>query len=326
MILYSKDSIISALKYMKTQDRFAHSFLLTGDKGVGKKTTALYIAKSLLCENPSEDGVPCGSCRQCRRIDNNTHPDVIIPERVGKKQIYNKETVRNICYEAFIMPNDCEAKVYILPDCENIEVNTQNLMLKLIEEPPEFCYFIFTAGDRSVFLPTILSRVIAFSLSECSPDEAISAITSLSKYSDVEIQLAVSHYHGNIGLLLSYLEKGEAFEDVNFCKSIVDALVSGNEYELNKAFFSIGENRERLKNILSLLDKIVRDALVLRLDVGNANAKIMSCYKNGAEALSRKISFQKAEVIHSSLHDVIAKLNSNANTQIAVASLCGVLI
>ncbi len=71
---------------MNSSGRFAHSILLTGEKGSGRKTSAKFIAQSLLCENLS-DGLPCGVCRNCKRIENDTHPDVIYPETEGKSDI-----------------------------------------------------------------------------------------------------------------------------------------------------------------------------------------------------------------------------------------------
>jgi DNA polymerase-3 subunit delta' len=56
---------------------------------------------------------------------------------------------------------------------------TQNLMLKLIEEPPDHAYFIFTASGKSAFLPTILSRVIALGVSECSEQECREALADM---------------------------------------------------------------------------------------------------------------------------------------------------
>ena len=38
MILYSKDNVIDAVSSMKLNNRMSHGFLLTGEKGVGKKT------------------------------------------------------------------------------------------------------------------------------------------------------------------------------------------------------------------------------------------------------------------------------------------------
>lgn len=309
--LYSKDSFVSAINAMKQGGRLAHGFLLTGEKGVGKKVCADYIAMTLLCER----GNACGECRHCRRILSGTHPDVIKPEKSGKKQIYNVETMRNICSDAYVAPNDCDAKVYIFTDCESIEERTQNLMLKLIEEPPDTAYFIFTAVSRSVFLPTILSRVITLGIPECSEEDCLAALSDMG-FSAEEAQRAVSCFHGNIGLCADYLKGGETAENVELCRKIIAAIGDNNEYELLKALHGIGDNRSRIKQVLELADKVVRDACVLR----TGTAGMIGCDPDGAELLSRKMSVRRAEAVHEAIGTTMARCGTNMNVPTETAA------
>ncbi|MCM1022943.1 MAG: hypothetical protein NC395_02650 [Prevotella sp.] len=314
MKLYSKDFLVSAVSSMKRENRLAHAFLLTGERGAGKKTAADYIAMTLLCENISADGTPCGvsshgeMCRQCRRILENTHPDVIRPERTGKKLIYNADTMREICVDAFVKPNDCEAKVYIFADCENIEERTQNFILKLIEEPPDTAYFIFTAVSRSVFLPTVLSRVITVGVPECSEESCMAALADMG-FSSEQANEAVGRFHGNIGSCADYLKGGETAENAALCGDIISAIAAGDEYGLLTALHRIGENRNRIKLVMELADKTVRDACVLRL----GTAPMISCDPKGAEALSRRISMKRAEAIHEAIGRVCVRCGMNMN-------------
>ncbi|MBQ8781498.1 MAG: DNA polymerase III subunit [Oscillospiraceae bacterium] len=324
MKLYSKDSVTNAVSAMKKGGRMAHAFLLQGEKGAGKKVSAFYIAKTLMCDD-IKDGVPCGKCNQCRRIDEGIHPDVIIPERTGKLMLYNAETIGEMYRDAFIMPNDCDVKVYILPDCENIQERTQNKMLKLIEEPPDHAYFIFTARDKSSFLPTIISRVITIGVPECSEEECREALRESGKYTDEQIEDAVSVYHGNIGCSMAYLDGGEGAEEIALCRSIADAVADGNEYGLCKAFFTVGEDRARLRTVLAMFDRIIRDVCMIRLH-GKDKAELAGCYRQGAEKLAEKLSFKKAQDIHDLLLKNIDYCHSNVNVQAAMAALCGSLM
>lgn len=324
MKLYSKDKLVNAVTEMRISGRMSHGFLLTGEKGVGKKTAALYIASALLCENGT-DGVPCGECRHCRRIAQGTHPDVICPERSGKKMIYTKDTVRKVCSDAFMRPNDCDSKVYVFADCENIEENTQNLMLKLIEEPPDSTYFIFTAREKTVFLPTILSRVITFGIPECTESECREALETEGKYTAEQISSALEAYHGNIGCCKEYLNGGEAAENVNICRRLIGAMSAGNEYDTNKILYSIGDNRERLKAVLACADKVVRDVCVIRLCKGKEPPKLIGCCREEAFALANKLSFRKAEEIHTALCRVSGYCGANVNVSVAIPSLSGIL-
>lgn len=304
---------------MKREGRIAHAFLLTGERGVGKKTAADYIAMTLLCEKGGD--TPCGECRHCRRILENTHPDVIRPEKSGKKQIYNRETMRNICSDAYVKPNDCDSKVYIFTDCESVEESTQNLMLKLIEEPPDTAYFIFTAVSRSVFLPTILSRVITIGIPECTETDCRMALADMG-FSEVEISGAVERFHGNIGSCVDYLKGGETAENAEICRSVIAAISAGDEYGLLTALHRIGDNRNRIKLVLELADKTIRDACVARL----GTAPMIGCDPKGAEALSRKISMKRAELIHEAIGRVIVHCGMNMNVPSEISAfVCAIM-
>lgn len=302
--LYSKDTLVSSINAMKQSERLAHAFLLTGERGVGKKVAAKYIAMTLLCEN----GNACGKCRHCKRILADNHPDVIYPEKSGKKQIYNADTMREICNDAFVSPNDCEAKIYIFSDCENIEERTQNFLLKVIEEPPDTAYFIFTSESRSAFLPTILSRVISIGIPECSEADCRAALADMG-YSAEQINEAVSCFHGNIGNCKDYLDGGPTAENVELCRSIVAAICEGNEYGLLTALHRIGEDRRKIRLVLELVDKVIRDACVMRV----STTPLIGCDTSGAEQLSKKISTHRAEIIHEAIARTISRCGINMN-------------
>ena len=324
MKLYSKELPASALEAMKRTGRFPHAFLLTGERGVGKKTFADYIAMTLLCEK----GSACGECRHCRRILSGTHPDVIKPEKSGKKQIYNRETIRGVCSSAYTAPNDCDAKVYIFTDCESIEEGTQNLMLKLIEEPPDSAYFIFTAVSGSVFLPTILSRVVMLGIPEASDEGCAAALSDTGIYSAAQIEDAVKRFHGNIGCCMEYLsgdssgELGGLAENTQLCREIIAAIADGDEYGLLKALHKAGDSRPRLRLVLGLVDKVIRDACMLRL----GGISPIGCDPEGAERLSKTISRRRAETIHEAIDLTSARCEGNANVSAeAAAFVCAVM-
>ena len=65
---YAKDKLSS----MISKDRMIPSILICGEKGLGKKTMAKYIAAALNCE--SRSGIPCGKCRSCLMAMHSNHP------------------------------------------------------------------------------------------------------------------------------------------------------------------------------------------------------------------------------------------------------------
>jgi len=69
------------------------------------------------------------------------------------------DTVRGMIADVYLRPYHGGRKVYIVPDADTLTVQAQNSMLKVLEEPPEYCVIILLAGKSDAFLPTVLSRV-----------------------------------------------------------------------------------------------------------------------------------------------------------------------
>lgn len=316
--IYGNDYIIKTLGSMIKSGKTAHSVIFHGEKGTGKKLVADYYVQQLLCENV-QDGKPCGRCPSCRNAENHTHPDVEYVKTEGKLEGYSVKTAREIITDAFVKPNNKSGrKIYIFRDCRNMSVQTQNMLLKLIEEPPVYAYFIFTAESKYEFLPTIISRCTCLAVSPCTEQEAVSALAE-SGYSDGEIKEAVSRFHGNIGRCTEYLSDGKFHERIDLTKRIADSIIKGSEYELNAVFFSAGTARNDLADVFSVLDKLFRDCAVL---YGDKNARNIGCFRDSALKLSEIITPSKAVRIHDAIEDSRKAVQLNVNANLVVSSLC----
>lgn len=324
MKLYGKNNLEKTLSGMERTGRVAHSWLMSGADGAGKKVSAKYTAMWLLCDE-KQNGLPCGKCRNCSRVLRDIHPDVIYPEKTGKTQSYSADTVRSTIEDCFTAPNDGLRKIYIFPDCNNINQTAQNALLKIIEEPPDHVYFIFTAVNKSVFLPTILSRVTSISIGECSEEECSAALSADGDYTPEDISEAVSAYHGNIGRCRDYLEKGVYYSLCDTVRSISSAMIQNNEYEILKQLSAL-KNRDAMKQVLDMLDDVIRDALVFR--VKGAEAELLSCCTESARALSARLTRSAIEGIHEFLVrarswcSISANINMNAAACAVSARLC----
>ena len=60
-----------------------HAYLLTGARGLGKRTLATVLASALFCTSENK---PCGHCEACRRVFDGNEPDVLtlLPDEKGK--------------------------------------------------------------------------------------------------------------------------------------------------------------------------------------------------------------------------------------------------
>ena len=307
--IYGNENVTNTLTSMISSGRVAHAFLLFGENGLGKKTIASKIATQI---------VACGDNTH-HSINPLSHPDIIWVEHSGAKQGFSVETLRKLCVDAYIMPNNSDKKVYILADCDNISVLAQNTLLKIVEEPPEFTHFIFTAQSKSVFLETVLSRVISLGVTECSEKECRQALFDKGISSDSKINEAISYFNCNIGMCLKYLEDQELQKSVEIVKNITDSINNHGEYQLLKALTGLESNRSLAKTVLLMLDKVVRDSCVEKY----TDTKTLSCYSSGAKKMSEVFSAKKAIKLHEILQEALATIDGNVNMSIEMSSLCG---
>ena len=144
MEIFGNKNVTEKVSYILNSKRVAHSFLLYGEKGLGKKTLAKYIAMKLLCTN---ENAPCGECFHCRNILNNTHPDVVWAEHSGKTNSIVADTVRKI---AVVHIADVAAQNLVFDAACALVFEIE---VMLIDEA-------FVVVDR-VFFPNPVSRHIA---------------------------------------------------------------------------------------------------------------------------------------------------------------------
>lgn len=142
----------------------SHFYLIAGPKGSGKKTLAKLLSAAILCGDAHK---PCLSCNACRKVMANTHPDVITVTDPDHKQVSVK-LVRQYREDAFILPNEAEKKVYLFPQELNIE--GQNALLKVLEEPPRYGVFILITENEEALLPTVRSRCTLLRLQSLPED------------------------------------------------------------------------------------------------------------------------------------------------------------
>ena len=150
--IYGNDAALRLIRTMAASGRLPHACLLWGETGTGPHP-------------------PCGTCPSCRKLLHGTHPDLTVVEHSGKKNGFSVETVRHVCKDAIVAPNDGACKVYLFADCDYMDVRAQNTLLKLTEEPPPHVRLLFTAAHPEAFLETMRSRMMSIPIRQCTREE-----------------------------------------------------------------------------------------------------------------------------------------------------------
>ena len=160
--LVGQDTLVKTLKNSFLSNRVGHAFLLHGDRGVGKTSTARLIAKAINCtEKKDGDVEPCNTCSNCNSIQLGRHVDVIEMDGASKTGVNDiREIIETVVYRAA----SAKFKVYIIDEVHMLSNSAFNALLKTLEEPPEHVKFIFATTEIKKIPLTILSRVNRFDL------------------------------------------------------------------------------------------------------------------------------------------------------------------
>lgn len=155
-----KDQVpaVRLLCNMITKKRIPNGLLFWGPGGVGKRLTAIQMAKAINCTDPTQDGGACDACLSCRKTENNNHPDVSHVAPVKKSRIIDVETVNWINEMASLRPFESLWRVFIIQEADRMGLPAQNHFLKTLEEPPGNSLFILLTEYPGMLLPTIRSR------------------------------------------------------------------------------------------------------------------------------------------------------------------------
>jgi len=209
-----RQSFASAIR----SGRLGGSFLLVGLPGVGKRTIAMLLAQTLLCdrEKPSEMS-PCGQCSSCVQVRADTHPDVV---RVGKPKdksfiplelLIGRPEARmqeGFCRDIRLRPMMGQRKLAILEDADSLNEEGANCLLKTLEEPPAGAVILLIGTSEQKQLPTIRSRCQIIRVGPLSVSDATRLLrqTHRIEASDQRIADALEISGGDMRVALRLLE------------------------------------------------------------------------------------------------------------------------
>jgi DNA polymerase-3 subunit gamma/tau len=156
----------------------AHAYVFSGPRGVGKTTSARIFAQALNCQKPNE-GEPCGACAPCLAFAEGRLMDVIELDAATHTGV---DTIREAIVEHVrFAPTFGKAKVYILDEAHMLSTSSWNALLKTLEEPPTYAYFILATTEWHKIPATIISRCQRFEFKRISDDVLIQRVQELAR-------------------------------------------------------------------------------------------------------------------------------------------------
>lgn len=277
----SQEFVTQTLKNAIISKKIAHSYLLSGPRGVGKTTIARIFAKALNCPNMKE-GEPCNKCDSCIEITNGNHPDVFELDAASNRGI---DDVRAIQDAAKFFPIKGKYKFFIVDEVHMLTQQAFNALLKILEEPPEYLIFILATTNPEKIPATIVSRCQRFPLVRIKIKEISENIKEIAKEEKVKIDEeslflisklgdgALRDAQGIFDMAVSYCGDKIKYEELKNFLNIPDKEIyfniskfirDGNAKEMLTYFGEMNEKGFDLQTFYHGITEHLRDIMIVK--------------------------------------------------------------
>lgn len=238
-----------ALELAVTAGRLPHAMIIEGESGSGKTVLARFLAAALLC---TEEEKPCNGCKACALVNAGTHPDLFITALEDKKKNISVEQIRKLRNEAYIRPQMSDRKVFIIESADTMNPQSQNAILKVLEEPPGDTVFILNVRSRAALLPTIISRCVTYTLCDPEINEAAEYISNEYGIERLDAEMLLSRNSNRIGRAVAALNSKKS-GTYQMAENYLDVADNGTLYELIAVTAPLEKDRVKASEFFSHL-------------------------------------------------------------------------
>ena len=246
------------------QNKIAQTYLVKGGEGAPILESALFLAKSLVCEG--DDFLACDSCLNCMRFDDGNYSDFMLLD--GNKQTLKVSDIEAL--QEFLSSSCMEKqnkKIYIINCLENSNKETLNALLKTLEEPHNNVYAFITTQNENKLLPTILSRCQILNLLPIDKESIKEEV--LEKGISIDDCQILSSLYTNVDAIIKNVDD----ETYKVCKDCLFDTLDSLEQSPHKALFYVQseliskiKTKEQARLYLDLLSLAFKDILLLQME------------------------------------------------------------
>lgn len=147
----------------------SHAYLFRGPRGAGKATAARAFAAELLAEGATDPE----DARRRALLDPSPHPDLVWLQPRGAQHMV-EEVREKVIRASSYRPFEGEKRVFVIEAAEAMKDESQNALLKTLEEPAEFVHILLLSSEPALLLETVSSRCQPVEFAP-PPPEAIEA-------------------------------------------------------------------------------------------------------------------------------------------------------
>lgn len=298
------------LRQLLAEKRLPHALLFTGIEGIGKKLTAMTLAKALFC---GKENSPCNECTSCKTFARGNHPDFYYLQPEGKAKNIKIEQIRQMQSQIALSPYLADKRVVIIDGAEYMNEAAANSLLKTLEEPTGEVIFILITANKDMLLSTILSRCMKIYFAPLDKKEIMSILKHKYSIESSKAKTIANLANGSMKQALAFLDE----ESLNLCDSafkfVSMDITAEYIWQLSDEFAVM--DREKVMQWVNFLQMIMRDLLLIKARADesllyNGNKKIE------LDKLAKQFSINKLFIYQELSENLAIHLKSNADLKL----------
>ena len=272
------NTFINSLKFNKV----SQAYLIKGSDGTPTLDIALFLAKTLICEEPSP--LACSSCLNCIRFEEGNYADFMLID--GSKNTIKVGDIENL--QKFLSSSSLEKqgkKIYIINCLENANKEAVNALLKTLEEPTSSVYAFITTQNEAKLLPTIISRCQILSLLPIN--KSIVKQNAINEGVLLEDADILSYFYCDVEVIKQKSEEENYKEQKKLLYETLNALTISSEEAIYYAQTNLIKNiktKEDARLYIDLLSIAFKDILHIQ----NNQPLVLEGAKEQIDTLSKK--------------------------------------
>lgn len=335
---------------MLRRGRVPGSLLFTGPEGTGKKTLAVMLAKALNCERRGLEGDDfCGECSHCRkaaqfiatsvedlarrreikdaqkRTEGLVYLDVQLVEPITRYILI--EQIRQLRATAYTRPFNFSQRVMIVDQAQAIHWQAADLLLKVLEEPPETTTIVLICPNAYELRPTIRSRCLTLQFAPVEEAVIERVLREERGIGEKDLALALRVASGSIAAARS-LDLKAYVEQRRPWLTLLDSVSRPSSRSLAppqwKALFDatkqLADERDRVEESLKTGSVLLRDAMHVLVG-GDTSAVTNIDLLPRLEAWAKNLGLKGIQRLEEGIERAHSLQNRNVNQQLTYDSL-----
>ena len=196
--LFGHDNALDQFQLAYNGDKLHHAWLLLGKQGIGKATLAYRFAKYVLSSHKEKSAGSTGlqidpTNHHAQLVTSNSHPNLLVLRRAWNaktKKFKPRISVDDVRELQRFLGNTAgmgKWRIVIIDRADDLNMNAANALLKMLEEPPDFCLFLLISSEPGKLPTTIRSRCQKMRLGALDEQCLKNAVSHNAKQSDTTL-------------------------------------------------------------------------------------------------------------------------------------------